>query len=120
MAYTNNYNSRANNSKNSTGTTNSAKWTDVSGEMTIWGHAAKTKTGRNYCTYTTSISRKNDAGEWDAVWVDVVFRKEVNPDIDTMFKTRIENGFWSLRVWDDKDGHHVKPCVVITEHSILD
>ena len=116
MAYTNNYNRRA----NDTGAMNSSKWTEVSGEMTIWGHAAKTKTGRNYCTYTTSISRKNDAGEWEGVWIDVVFRKEVNPDLDTRFKTRIEKGFWSLRVWDDKDGQHVKPCVVITEHSILD
>lgn len=118
MAYTNNYNKK--NSSASNTRTDRRKWTDVSGEMTIWGHAAKTKTGKIYCTYTTSISRKNDSGEWDDVWVDVVFRKEVNPDIETGFKTRIENGFWSLRVWDDKDGHHVKPCVVITEHQIID
>ena len=115
MAYTNNYNSKINSRAN-----NPTKWTDVSGEMTIWGHAAKTKTGRNYCTYTTCISRKNDSGEWEGIWVDVVFRKEVNPDLDTRFKTQVENGFWSLRVWDDKDGHHVKPCVVITEHSVID
>ena len=115
MAYTNNYNS-----KNNTRKEPAARWTDVSGEMAIWGHAAKTKTGRNYCTYTTSIFRKNDSGKWEGIWVDVVFRKEVDPDMDTSFKTRIENGFWSVRVWDDKDGHHVKPCVVITEHTIID
>lgn len=119
MAYTNNYN-KMNSSASNTRKEPAARWTDVSGEMSIWGHAAKTKTGRNYCTYTTSISRKNDSGEWEGIWVDVVFRKEVNPDMDTRFKTRIENGFWSLRVWDDKDGHHVKPCVVITEHTIID
>lgn len=120
MAYTNNYNSKNSSRANNSETSKSAKWTDVSGEMTIWGHPAKTKSGRNYCTYTTSISRKNDDDEWEGVWVDVVFRKEVNPDIDTRFNTRVENGFWSLRVWDDKDGHHVKPCVVIIEHSIID
>ena len=118
MAYT--YNSKNNSRANNTETTNSAKWTEVSGEMTIWDHAAKIKGGKKYCTYNTFISRKNDKGEWEGVWVDVVFSKDANPDLDTRFKTRIENGFWSLRVWDDKDGHHAKPCVVITEHQIID
>ena len=117
MAYTNNR--RANNT-NTRNTETGSRWTEVSGEMTIWGHEAKTKTGRNYCTYTTPISRKNEGGEWDNIWLDVVFSRGANPEMAERFTTRIDSGFISLRVWDDKDGHHVKPCVVITEHSILD
>lgn len=117
MAYTKNH--RATNTNTRKPETGS-RWTEVSGEMTIWGHEAKTKAGRNYCTYTTPISRKSDDGEWDSVWLDVVFSRNANPELAERFITKIESGFMSLRVWDDKDGHHVKPCVVITEHTILD
>lgn len=121
MAYTNNTrNTRNTAPARAQSAAPAPRWTNITGEMVVFGNARETKTGKPFTVYATSISRKNEAGNWDNCYMDVVFAKDVNPDIIGKFAIHVSDGFLSVRVWDDKAGHHVEPCVVVRAFDIIE
>lgn len=94
------------------------RWTQVNGTMRVYGNERKTRNGKPYLAYQTSIGRKNDDNEWDNLYVTVRFPKE-DPEITEAFDIDIKDGFLSMDVWTDKNGvKHTTPVVVVTDYEI--
>ena len=84
-------------------------WTDISGEMRVFGEERKDGSLR----YSTSIGVKNDAGEYDNMYFDVMFKKGEDPDIEGGFHINVEKGFLSFRKVNGK----CYPRIVVTKYS---
>ena len=87
-------------------------WKDVSGRMTVFGHNTE-----KFITYTTAISRKCEHG-YEDIWLSVIFPKGEAPNIIDRFDIDMK-GFLSVRVWNDRKGHHSVPCVYVQEYDLI-
>lgn len=93
-------------------------WTNITGEMRVWGNERTSANGKPFIGYSTTIGLKTDDG-WDNFFVNVRFPKD-NPEIVEQFSIDIKNGFLSLNVWTDKRKQkHIEPVVVVLEYELI-
>ena len=77
-----------------------------------------------YPRYSFSISKKNDAGEYDNFYMEIKFKKDL-PEPDNGDSIIINDSFLSFNVWTDKDNipfkhlYHVFCCIPKSAKSIL-
>ena len=91
-------------------------WSDISGEMRVWGREFTYKKS-TFMFYSTSVGSKNEDEEYDNVYYNVRFKKDESPDIEGAFKINVKKGF--LTVSTDKDGD-TYPSVMILDYDIID
>lgn len=97
---------------------NTNRWTQVNGTMRVYGSEKKTRAGKPFLAYQTSIGKKNEDDEWDNLYVTVRFPKE-DPEIEEAFDIDIKEGFLSMDVWTDKKGvKHINPVVVVLDYKM--
>lgn len=93
-------------------------WTQITGKMRVFGKEWKTRKGKPYIQYQTSIGLKNADDEWDNMYVNVRFPNE-DPEIIEAFDIDIKSAFLSLNVWTDaKKQKHITPVVVVMEYEL--
>lgn len=101
-----------NNKKNKN--TTPSRWTDITGSAMIFGEEKEGRKGR-FMTYSTSIGRKDESGEWDNFYARVRFPKDDDPGIEGGFKVNILSGFLSFDTWTDKRKNiHKELALVVT------
>lgn len=98
------------------------RWTDVAGEMRVYGREFETKNHKTFIRYSTSIGRKNEDGDYDNSYLTVFFPKDDDPGIEGSFEIGITKGFLTLNVYDKgKNAEHiVEPAVMILEYVFVD
>lgn len=112
------YSERKNNSKKRASAT---PWTSISGQMHVFGNELKTRKGKPFLSYSTTVGKKNDEGEWENLYFNVGFRKYADPEICDGFDIIVKDGFLSFDTWTDKNGNvHRDPRVVVLDFEIVD
>lgn len=109
MAY--NKNNRRSNKQRS----NPKPWTEISGEMMVFGNERKTRKGKPFISYAATVGRKDQDGKWHNMYFNVGFPKDEDPEIVGGFRITVKSGFLSFDTFTDKDGYeHHTPRVVVT------
>lgn len=73
-----------------------------------------------YPRYSYSISKKNDAGEYDNFYMEIKFKKEL-PLPENGDNIIINDSFLSFNVWKDKEGKkRTYPYLMVLDYENLD
>ena len=73
-----------------------------------------------YPRYSFSISKKNDAGEYDNFYMEVKFKKDL-PLPENGDNIIINDSFLSFNVWKDKEGKkRTYPYLMVLDYDNLD
>lgn len=109
MAYNKN-NNRRNNQRNTP-----KPWTEITGEMMVFGNERKTRKGKPFISYAATVGRKDQDGKWNNMYFNVGFPKGEDPEIVGGFKITVKSGFLSFDSYTDKSGQERHtPRVVVT------
>ena len=100
------------------------RWSDITGEIRIFGEEVKYGKGKkkgSFIRYSTSLGVKNDDGEYSNIYFKVGFAKDVDPERtdDSGFVLTITRGFLTLDEYVDKKTGEVKrvPKLVILDYE---
>lgn len=95
-------------------------WTDLAGIMTVWGNQKESQRSE-YIIYSASVARKDDDGNYDNLYFDVLFRKGEAPEIVGRFTIDIQSAFLTLRSYKNRRGEIVKnPAVMVLEYDVVE
>ena len=90
-------------------------WNNIKGLMRLWATERKRKS-KTWMTFSTSIGKKDDAGEYDNVYFDVLFKKDDAPNVNEgPHEINIKKGFLTLSVYNDGSIH---PAVMVLEYEL--
>lgn len=95
-------------------------WKDVTGEMKVWARAWDNGKKGIYITYSTSVSKKNEDGDYDNLYYDVIFKKGTSPEFEANaegFRINIKAGFLTLRVSNDGI---IRPAVCVMDYDVIE
>lgn len=91
-------------------------WNNIKGEMRLYAHEREYKNS-SFTTFSTSIGKKNEDGEYDNVYFDVIFKKGEEPNVNEgPFDITIKKGFITLKNYKDGTVHL---AVMILEYVIV-
>ena len=92
-------------------------WNSIKGTMRLWATKRERKS-KSWMTFSTSIGKKDDAGDYDNVYFDVLFKKDEAPNVNEgPCGINIRKGFLTLSVYSDGSIH---PAVMVLEYVLLD
>ena len=99
-------------------------WNNVCGKMRVWTNVRKSGKGKNaktWLSYSTSVGKKNESGDYNNVYFDLLFKKEQKPDdlyeeIDETFEINVKKGFLTVSVYNDGSVHN---AVMVMDYKIL-
>lgn len=93
-------------------------WNNIRGSMIIWAKERATKykgKAKKWLTFSTSIGKKNEDGEYDNIYFDVLFKKDAAPHVDEgMHEIIINKGFLTLSTYKDGSIH---PAVMVLDYE---
>lgn len=96
-------------------------WNNVKGSMRLWASKRKVKVKGGIATirsFSSSIGKKNDEGEYDNLYFDVFFKKDAAPYVDEgAHEIIIKKGFLTLSAYKDGSIH---PAVMVLEYKLHD
>lgn len=94
---------------------------NLTGTMRVFGQHREFGKGKNkqsFISYSTTIGKKNQDGEWVNAYIPVKFPKDYDPDIEDMFLIEVKDGFLSVNTYQSKDRGEVKEiCLVVTDYE---
>lgn len=99
-------------------------WNNVHGKMRVWSNVHKSGKGKNaktWLSYSTSVGKKNESGDYNNVYFDLLFKKEEKPEdlyeIDEAFEINVKQGFLTVSVYKDGTVHN---AVMVMDYEMLD
>lgn len=96
-------------------------WNNIKGSMRLWAkeHTLKIKGKKNtWLSFSSSIGKKNEEGEYDNLYFDVFFKKDAAPDVDEgSHEITIRKGFLTLSTYKDGSVH---PAVMVLDYTLHD
>lgn len=96
-------------------------WNEISGIMTIYGNTFEDRKGRDYISWSATVGKKNDDGEFQNYYFKVRFGKTATePTTDGLHQIDIRSGFFSLESYEKKGKEIITPIIVIIEDEVLD
>ena len=87
-------------------------WKDVSGKMTVWGNIPE---GRDFITYSTTVSSKDVDGKYVNCYMGVRFKKDDDPDAEGRVDIDVKSGF--ITCGRGSDGNN-RMYVFVTDYDI--
>ena len=96
-------------------------WNKITGIMSIYGNTFTGKKKKKYVSWSATVGKKNDAGEFDNYYFRVRFAKDANePQTDGLHQIDIQSGFFSLETYTKGKEEVTVPVIVIVEDEVLD
>lgn len=96
-------------------------WNEITGIMSIYGNTFTGKKKKKYVSWSATVGKKNDAGEFDNYYFRVRFAKDANePQTDGLHQIDIQSGFFSLETYTKGKEEVSVPVIVIVEDEVLD
>ena len=96
-------------------------WNNIKGSMRLWAkeHTLKIKgKKKTWLSFSSSIGKKNEEGEYDNLYFDVFFKKDAAPDVDEgTHEIAIRKGFLTLSTYKDGSVH---PAVMVLDYTLHD
>lgn len=92
-------------------------WNNINGAMRVWA-TERTYKKKSWLSFSTSIGKKNDDGEYTNIYFDVLFKKDEAPEVDEgAFEIIIKKGFLTFTTYNDGSIH---PAVMVMEYDLKD
>lgn len=96
-------------------------WNEITGIMSIYGNTFTGRKKKKYVSWSATVGKKNDAGEFDNYYFRVRFAKDANePQTDGLHQIDIQSGFFSLETYTKGKEEVTVPVIVIVEDEVLD
>lgn len=96
-------------------------WNNISGVMSIYGNTFTGRKKKKYVSWSATVGKKNDDGEFDNYYFRVRFAKDANePETDGLHQIDIQSGFFSLETYTKGKEEVTVPVIVIVEDEVLD
>lgn len=100
----------------------------LSGDLTLFVKERKTKDGKSFNTYTTTVGSKQEDGSYLNASMDVVFTKEEFPESKLSklspkryYRLEVEEAYHSVRAYNDAEGkEHRVIILVIVKATVKD
>ena len=98
-------------------------WNNVHGKMRVWTNVRKSGKGKNaktWLSYSTSVGKKNESGDYSNVYFDLLFKKDHKPedidDIEETFEINVKQGFLTVSVYKDGTLHN---AVMVMDYEFI-
>lgn len=92
-------------------------WNNINGAMRVWA-TERTYKKKSWLSFSTSIGKKNDDGEYTNIYFDVLFKKDEAPEVEEgAFEIIVKKGFLTFTTYNDGSIH---PAVMIMEYDLKD
>lgn len=95
--------------------TRNPSWTNISGEMTVFGKKRTSKNGGEFLGYSTSVGKKQEDGTYKNCFFNVRFGKDNNPEKEGAFTIQVHKAFLTVDVYEER----VSPVIVITDFDFV-
>ena len=96
-------------------------WNNISGIMTVYGNTFEDRKGRHYISWSATVGKKNDDGDYENYYFRVRFAKDANaPETDGLHQIDVQSAFISLETYTKKKEEITVPVIVIVEDEVLD
>ena len=96
-------------------------WNNISGIMSVYGNTFTGRKKKKYVSWSATVGKKNDEGEFDNYYFRVRFAKDANePETDGLHQIDIQSGFFSLETYTKGKEEVTVPVIVIVEDEVLD
>lgn len=96
-------------------------WNTISGIMSVYGNTFTGRKKKKYVSWSATVGKKNDEGEFDNYYFRVRFAKDANePETDGLHQIDIQSGFFSLETYTKGKEEVTVPVIVIVEDEVLD
>ena len=96
-------------------------WNNISGIMSVYGNTFTGRKKKKYVSWSATVGKKNDDGEFDNYYFRVRFAKDANePETDGLHQIDIQSGFFSLETYTKGKEEVTVPVIVIVEDEVLD
>ena len=96
-------------------------WNEITGIMSIYGNTFTGRKKNEYVSWSATVGKKNEDGEYDNYYFRVRFAKDANePHTDGLHQIDIQSGFISLETYTKKKEEITVPVIVIVENEVLD
>ena len=101
-------------------------WNEITGIMRVFGNTFSVGKGKNATEITkwsVTVSGKDKNGDWVNYYVRVKFsgKDAHEPDTDGLHTIDINNAFWSVDSYQNKDGEDVvTPVIVVTANDVTE
>ena len=96
-------------------------WNEIPGIMSVYGNTFTGRKKKKYVSWSATVGKKNDAGEFDNYYFRVRFAKDANePQTDGLHQIDIQSGFFSLETYTKGKEEITVPVIVIVEDEVLD
>lgn len=96
-------------------------WNEITGIMSIYGNTFEDRKGRKYISWSATVGRKDEDGEYQNYYFKVRFAKNATePTTDGLHQIDIQSAFISLESYEKKNKEIIIPVIVITEDDLLD
>lgn len=90
-------------------------WNNVKGVMRLWATERKRK-AKTWLSFSTSIGKKDDEGEYDNLYFDVLFKKDDAPNVgEGPCEINVKKGFLTLSIYNDGSVH---PAVMVLDYEL--
>lgn len=111
---------KKNTAKKNTAKKNTAKsWSDISGDMVVFGREVEYGKGKNkntFISYSTSVGRKDEnTGEYDNVYFNVFFKKDEDIGEEGRTAIKVKKGFLTVSVGKNGDTY---PAIMILDYTL--
>ena len=92
-------------------------WNNINGAMRVWA-TERTYKKKSWISFSTSIGKKDDDGEYANIYFDVLFKKNKAPEVDEgAFEIIVKKGFLTFTTYNDGSNH---PAVMVMEYDLKD
>lgn len=96
-------------------------WNQITGIMSVYGNTFTGRKKKKYVSWSATVGKKNDEGEFDNYYFRVRFAKDANePKTDGLHQIDIQSGFFSLETYTKGKEEVTVPVIVIVEDEVLD
>lgn len=92
------------------------KWNDITGVCRVYGNDRG-----KFLSYSTTLSTKDQDGEYCNMYVTVQFPKGKAPQYTEAFQIRVTKGFLTCETWEDKRSKETRmaPRLLVQEYDFL-
>lgn len=96
-------------------------WNEITGIMSIYGNTFEDRHGDEYISWSATVGRKDEDGEYQNYYFKVRFGKNATqPMTDGLHQIDIQSAFISLESYEKKNKEIITPIIVVIENDVLD
>ena len=91
------------------------RWSNLSGLMRIYGTEKEKTDGSVFYTYNTSVGSKREDGSYTNGYIEVRFKKGIDPECEGAAWINVKSGFVAVREYVKDKVKHTVNYIMVTD-----